>query len=69
MPIMDGCEASTAIRRLARKDAQSVRIVAMTANVMTEGIQRALSAGMNAHVGKPIETKDLMETLAWQLSV
>jgi len=62
MPVMDGCTASQKIRKLERKDA-NLPIVAMTANVMQEDIQRALDSGMNAHLGKPIELKAVFNML------
>ncbi|MCL2600130.1 MAG: ATP-binding protein [Treponema sp.] len=64
MPVMDGCTASREIRRLDRKDAKDIPIVAMTANVMKEDIQRALDSGMNAHLGKPIEMKSVFQVLS-----
>lgn len=63
MPGMDGCETTAAIRSLPRADASSVKIVAMTANVMREDIERALSAGMNGHIGKPIDSAKLILTI------
>jgi len=62
MPVMDGCTAAQKIRKLDRKDA-NLPIVAMTANVMQEDIQRALDSGMNAHLGKPIELKAVFNML------
>jgi signal transduction histidine kinase/CheY-like chemotaxis protein/ABC-type amino acid transport substrate-binding protein len=64
MPIMNGLEAARAIRTLKRKDAQSVPIIAMTANAYAEDIEKSLKAGMNAHLTKPIDAKLLYETLA-----
>ncbi len=64
MPVMDGCEAARAIRALSRADAATVRIVAMTANVMKEDVDKALAAGMNAHAGKPVNLRELLEALA-----
>ena len=55
MPNMDGYQATGAIRRLARPDAQSAPIIAMTANAYREDIERALNSGMNGHVAKPID--------------
>ena len=63
MPVMDGCEATEAIRALPRPDAAKVRIIAMTANVMQEDVDKALAAGMNAHTGKPIDMAELFEKL------
>ena len=63
MPEMDGLEASRQIRSSELKEAESVPIVAMTANVFQEDIKKCLEAGMNAHLGKPIEIDELMRKL------
>ena len=55
MPVMNGYEATRAIRSLPRKDALDIPIIAMTANAFSEDIQAALESGMNAHVAKPID--------------
>ena len=60
MPIMDGYMATRAIRSLANPWAKAVPIIAMTANVFKEDVDRCLAAGMNAHIGKPISLPDLM---------
>lgn len=64
MPIMDGMTATREIRKLQRSDAQSVPIIAMTANAYDIDIQNSLDAGMNAHTAKPIEPELVYETLA-----
>ncbi|WP_322151019.1 hybrid sensor histidine kinase/response regulator [Paratractidigestivibacter sp.] len=64
MPVMDGLEATRQIRALHRADAATVRIIAMTANAFAEDKQACLNAGMNAHVGKPIELAAVREALA-----
>lgn len=64
MPVMDGLEAARAIRALDRPDAATVPIVAASANAFDEDIKRSLSAGMNAHISKPIEMPTLVHTLA-----
>jgi signal transduction histidine kinase/ActR/RegA family two-component response regulator len=64
MPNMDGYEATRAIRALPREDAVSVPIIAMTANAYREDIQRALDAGMNAHLSKPIDIEEVLAILA-----
>ena len=64
MPVLDGLAATRSIRALARPDAQSVPIIAMTANVFAEDVEQSLQAGMNAHLGKPIEPEKLYKTLA-----
>ena len=63
MPIMNGLEATVTIRKLDRKDAKTIPIIAMTANAFDEDVQRSLQAGMNAHLSKPIEMEQLYETL------
>ncbi|MGD9560222.1 MAG: ATP-binding protein [Oscillospiraceae bacterium] len=59
MPVMDGYEATRQIRVSAAPDAKTVPIIAMTANVFKEDVQRALDAGMNAHVGKPFDVDQI----------
>ncbi|GHS87692.1 hypothetical protein AGMMS49957_08010 [Synergistales bacterium] len=63
MPNMNGYEAAEVIRRMKRGDAKTVPIIAMTANVYREDIERALSAGMNGHLGKPVDVATIMKTL------
>ena len=63
MPVMDGYEATKAIRALERPDAKTIPIYAMTANAFSEDVTAALNAGMNGHIAKPIETKVLYRTL------
>ena len=63
MPVMDGLKATETIRALNRPDAQTVPIIAMTANAFDEDVQRSLQAGMNAHLSKPVEPERLYETL------
>lgn len=63
MPVMDGLEATRAIRELNRADAKTVPIIAMTANAFDDDVQRSLQAGMNAHLSKPVEPERLYETL------
>ncbi|MBQ9458589.1 MAG: response regulator [Oscillospiraceae bacterium] len=63
MPEMDGLEATMAIRALAREDAKSVPIIALTANAFDEDVQRSLQAGLNAHLSKPVEPEKLFSTL------
>ncbi len=54
MPVMNGYESAAAIRRLPRKDAKTVPIVAISANAFDEDVNRSLASGMNAHYAKPI---------------
>ncbi|WP_343209523.1 PAS domain-containing hybrid sensor histidine kinase/response regulator [Anaerolentibacter hominis] len=63
MPVMNGYDATAAIRSLKRDDSRSVPILALTANAFTSDVGKARSAGMNDHIAKPIDVKLLMETL------
>ena len=63
MPIMDGYTATKTIRELARKDAKSIKIVAMTANTFSDDIQKARYYGMDEHIPKPIDIKKLIGIL------
>ena len=63
MPVMNGYEATEKIRSLSRKDAQTVWIVAMTANAFVEDIRLSREAGMNEHCSKPIDPDRLQEIL------
>ncbi|MCR4842533.1 MAG: response regulator, partial [Eubacterium sp.] len=63
MPNMNGFEATDAIRSLHRKDALAVPIIAMTADAFAEDAQKCLAVGMNAHLAKPIDEKELYSTL------
>ncbi len=63
MPVMDGLEATKAIRALERPDAKTIPIIALTANAFDEDVQRSLQAGLNAHLSKPIEPDTLFEIL------
>jgi len=62
MPVMDGCQATREIRR--HKTAEDLPIVAMTASAMPRDRARAMAAGMNSHVSKPIDLKELFQTLS-----
>jgi CheY-like chemotaxis protein len=68
MPNQDGLAATQAIRQLNRPDAQSIPIIALTANAYDEDIRTCLKAGMNAHLAKPIASDLLYETLKHWLS-
>ncbi|WP_455616777.1 ATP-binding protein [Eisenbergiella sp.] len=59
MPVMDGLGATKTIRSLARSDAKTVLIFAMTANAMSEDARKCLESGMNAHIGKPFMVEDI----------
>ncbi len=64
MPVMDGLTATRMIRQLTLKKAQSIPIIAMTANAFEEDREASAKAGMNAHLAKPIDAKLMYETLA-----
>jgi CheY-like chemotaxis protein len=64
MPEIDGYEATRCIRALDNPNAKKVPIVAMTANVFREDIEKCLEAGMDSHIGKPLDFHDLMEKLS-----
>ena len=63
MPEMDGLQATQTIRALARPDAKTIPIIALTANAFDEDVQRSLQAGLNAHLTKPVEPEVLFDTL------
>ena len=64
MPVMDGLTATRHIRAMTGRPAARAPIIAMTANVLPEQVARCLEAGMNDHLGKPINPAKLVETLA-----
>ena len=64
MPVMNGYEATKAIRSSGHPMAETIPIIAMTANAFVEDIHDALDAGMDAHVAKPVDMKVLKETVA-----
>ena len=64
MPVMNGYEATKAIRSSGHPMAETIPIIAMTANAFVEDIHDALDAGMDAHVAKPVDMQVLKETVA-----
>ena len=64
MPIMDGCEAARAIRSSGRADAQSIPIIALTANAFLEDAERVKKEGMNEHLPKPLDVGKMLSVLA-----
>jgi len=64
MPVMDGLEATRAIRVLNRADATRIPIIAMTADAFADDVRRVLDAGMDAHIAKPVDPEVLYGTLA-----
>ena len=69
MPVMNGYEATQAIRGCSHIQARVIPIIAMTANAFTEDIQNSLKAGMNAHVAKPVDMRILENTVKRLLNV
>ena len=67
MPVMDGLDATKAIRSLERKDAERIPIIAMTANALDEDRRKTKEAGMNEHLAKPFEPAQLYKVLAEQI--
>ena len=67
MPVMNGYEAAKQIRLSGQADAQTLPIIATTANAFRSDISAALAAGMNAHVSKPIDIQQLCQVLKEQL--
>ncbi len=63
MPVMNGYDATRAIRKLQRKDAAKIPIIAMTANAFAEDEKEALAAGMNVHLAKPIDVEMLKQVI------
>jgi CheY-like chemotaxis protein len=68
MPVLDGLQATKAIRKLGRADAKTIPIIAMTADAFAETIQAAKQAGMDAYVTKPVVPATLYQTIYEQLS-
>ncbi|MDE6900293.1 MAG: response regulator [Oscillospiraceae bacterium] len=64
MPVMTGYEATYAIRAMVHPDAKSIPIIAMTADAFAEDVKKCLDAGMNAHVAKPIDVREVCRLLA-----
>ena len=63
MPVMDGYMATAAIRRSGRPDAKTVPIIAMSADVLADDVQKCLDAGMNGHIAKPLEPETMYSVL------
>ncbi|MDE7261795.1 MAG: response regulator, partial [Oscillospiraceae bacterium] len=68
MPVLNGHEATRAIRHSERSDAHDIAIIAMTANAFVDDVRDALDAGMDAHVSKPIVLDQLKETIGGVLA-
>lgn len=63
MPHLNGYQATEKVRHLDRKDAKTVPIIAMSADAFADDIQKCMDAGMNGHIGKPIDTKVFTKTI------
>lgn len=63
MPVMNGYDATRAIRALDRPDARTIPIIAMTADAFSEDIHRCLECGMDAHIAKPLDMRELLRLL------
>lgn len=63
MPVMDGYEATEKIRKLDRADAKTIPIIAMTADAFSDDVRKALDAGMNEHLSKPIDMESIRKAL------
>ena len=63
MPIMDGYEATIRIRSSERDSADEIPIIAMTANVFKEDVERCMASGMNDHIGKPVNTEEIIRKI------
>jgi CheY-like chemotaxis protein len=68
MPVMDGLTATRRIRALSLPAAATTPIVAMTANVLPDQIAKCLDAGMDGHLGKPMNATELLNTIAYWTS-
>lgn len=67
MPVMNGYQAADAIRRSGHKRAKAIPIIAMTANAFHEDVVKAYEAGMNGHLAKPVDLKQLYRTIKSQM--
>ncbi len=63
MPVLNGLQATEAIRGMDREDSKNIPIIALTANAFDEDVQRSMKAGLDAHLSKPVEADALFATL------
>ena len=63
MPVMNGIEAAKFIRMMDSEDASTIPIIAMTANAFEEDRQATKDAGMNAHLSKPLDSREVLRTI------
>lgn len=64
MPVMDGLDATRAIRAMEREDCHTIPIVAMSANAFDDDLKKSVECGMNGHLSKPVDVEKLYQTLA-----
>lgn len=64
MPVMDGLDATRAIRQMEREDCQTLPIVAMSANAFDDDLKKSVDCGMNGHLSKPVDADKLFKKLA-----
>lgn len=64
MPVMNGHDATRALRKMERRDTKTIPIVAMTANAFVEDIQQSKASGMNEHMSKPLDIDQLQRMLS-----
>ena len=67
MPVMTGFEAAVAIRKLDRTDAQTIPIIAVSADAFQDDMQKCLDCGMNVHTAKPLELQKILSLLGQYL--
>ena len=63
MPVMDGLEATRAIRAMEREDCRTLPIIAMSANAFDDDLKKSVACGMNGHLSKPVEVEKLYQVL------
>lgn len=63
MPVMNGLDAARKIRSMTRADAQTIPVIAMTANAFQDDVQRSFEVGMNAHITKPLDINKIREAI------
>ena len=63
MPVMDGLDATRAIRAMDREDCKTIPIIAMSANAFDDDLKKSVACGMNGHLSKPVEVEKLYQVL------
>ena len=69
MPVMDGYEATKRIRSMERPDSKTIPIIAMTANAFVEDRIATKKAGMNAHISKPLDSREVIHIISEEVKV